>query len=149
MSARYGLEIRAAAAADAPGLSTLLAEAGQAIEPRELAERIAALREGAGTVLVAVQWGPPSGLVVLHWHRTLAAARPVAQVTTLLVAAEDRRRGIGRLLLKAASQAARSAGCGEMEVLAGAEDAALQAFCRATGFAAAGPRFLRSLRKGA
>ncbi|HEY4251542.1 MAG TPA: GNAT family N-acetyltransferase [Roseomonas sp.] len=108
-----------------------------------------ALRQAAGTALIAAQWGPPSGLVVLHWYATLEDARPTAQITTLLVGAEDRRRGIGRLLLKAAAQAARTAGCGQLELLAAPDQAALHAFCRATGFAAAGERFIRSLRKQA
>ncbi len=112
-----------------------------------MAERLGALRQSPGAALVAVQWGPPSGLVVLHWYPTLAAARPTAQVTTLLVGPEDRRRGIGRLLVKAAAQAARVAGCGEMEVLAPPDAPSLHGFCLATGFAEAGPRFVRSLRK--
>ena len=119
MTSRHGLEIRAAAAAEAPGLAVLLAAAGQAIEPRELAARLEAIRQGPGTALVALEWGPPSGLVVLHWYRRLEEARPVAQITTLLVGVEERRRGIGRLLVKAAAQAARSAGCGMLELAAG------------------------------
>jgi aminoglycoside 6'-N-acetyltransferase I len=146
VTSRHGLEIRAAAAAEAPGLAVLLAASGQAIEPRELAARLEAIRQGPGTALVALEWGPPSGLVVLHWYRRLEEARPVAQITTLLVGVEERRRGIGRLLVKAAAQAARSAGCGVLE-LAAAESPALEAFCLATGFTAAGPRFLRPLRK--
>jgi aminoglycoside 6'-N-acetyltransferase I len=96
--------------------------------------------------LVALEWGPPSGLVVLHWYRRLEEARPVAQITTLLVGAEERRRGIGRLLVKAAAQAARNAGCGLLEMAAG-EDPSLAAFCLATGFTVAAPRYLRPLRK--
>jgi aminoglycoside 6'-N-acetyltransferase I len=106
-----------------------------------------ALRQGPATALVALQWGPPSGLVVLHWYPTLEAARPTAQITTLLVDVEERRKGVGRLLLKAAAQAARTAGCGELEILAASGAASLHGFCRATGFAEAGPRFVRSLRK--
>lgn len=147
MTSRYGLEIRAATAADAAGLATLLAECGRALDPPEVAERLVALREAAGTALLAVQWGPPSGVLVMHWYRTLGAARPVAQITTLLVAAEDRRQGIGRLLIKAAAQAARVAGCGDLEIATASEATSLQAFCRATGFAETGPRFVRSLRR--
>ncbi|HZF74838.1 MAG TPA: GNAT family N-acetyltransferase [Acetobacteraceae bacterium] len=148
LTVRHGLEIRAATAADAPGLATLLASAGRAIDARDLAERLVALRHAPGTALVAVQWGPPSGLVVLHWYPTLGAPRPTAQVTTLLVDPEDRRRGIGRLLVKAAAQAARVAGCGELELLAPPDAPSLHGFCLATGFAEAGLRFTRSLRKG-
>jgi GNAT superfamily N-acetyltransferase len=147
VTSRYGLEIRAAAPIDAPGLVTLLAEAGCALDARELAERLVAVRDAPGTALIAAQWGPPSGLVVLHWYPTLAEPRPTAQITTLLVGIEDRRRGIGRLLLKAAAQAARAAGCGRLELLSPADAASLHAFCRATGFIEAGPRFVRSLRK--
>jgi GNAT superfamily N-acetyltransferase len=147
MSQRYGMEIRAATAAEAPGLATLLAEAGLVVEPRALAERLTALRQGPGAALVALQWGPPSGIVLLHWYSVLESASPVAQITLLLVAEEQRRMGIGRLLLKAAAQAARVAGCDRMEIAAPPEAAALHGFCRATGFAEAGPRFLRSLRK--
>lgn len=146
MTSRHGLEIRAASAAEAPGLAELLAAIGQPIAPRDLAVRLEAIRQGAGTALVALEWGPPSGLVVLHWSARLEEARPVAQITTLLVGTEERRRGIGRLLVKTAAQAARSAGCGLLE-MAAAEDPSLAAFCRATGFAPAGPRFLRPLRK--
>ena len=144
---RYGLDIRAVTSAEAPGLAILLAEAGCVIDARDLAERLPALRTNSGTALVALKWGPPSGFVALHWYATLHAARPIAQITTLLVSVEERRQGIGRLLVKAAAQAARSAGCGDLEIMAAAAAPSLQAFCRATGFAEAGTRFARSLRK--
>jgi hypothetical protein len=50
------------------------------------------------------------------------------------VGVEDRRPG--------------SAGCGSLELLASADAPSLHAFCQATGFGAAGRRFVRSLRKG-
>lgn len=144
---RYGLEIRTANAGDAAGLSDVLRAAGHSVPAPVLAERLAALREGSGTVLIAQEWGPPSGFVVLHWYRGLEADLPVAQITTLLVGADERRRGIGRLLVKAASQAARNAGCGTLEMLVPPGEPSLPAFCEATGFAGAGSRFIRALRK--
>lgn len=149
MTTRYGLEIRAATAAEAPGLSELLAAAGHAIAARILADRIDALRREAGTALVALEWGPPSGLVVLHWYRTLDADQPTAQITTLLVGPEERRRGIGRLLVKAAAQAARVAGCGTLELSSATAGPGLHDFCLSTGFTEAGHRFTRALRKKA
>ena len=146
MSGRYGLEIRAANAADAPGLAALIGAEGPGIAVRTLAERIDALRGRDGAALVAVEWGPPGGLVVLHWYRTLVA-EPTAQITTLLVAPDDRRRGLGRLLLKAAAQAARSAGCDGLEMVLPPDRPDLEAFCAATGFVAAGTRLTRPLRK--
>ena len=147
MGSRYGLQIRAATALDARGIGALLGTVGLAIDPRLLETRIEAIRAGPGTLLLAEEWGPPSGLVALSWSATLETDRPVARIDTLLVAPEDRRRGIGRTLLKAGAQAARGAGCGDL-VLAVADGAiGLDAFCRATGFEEAARAFRRSLRK--
>jgi len=147
LKSRYGLEIRAAASADAPGLSDLLSAACQQISPPISAERLDALRQQAGTALIAAEWGPPIGVVVLHWYRTLQSDQPTAQITTLLVAPDERRRGIGRLLVKAGAQAARLAGCGALELLAAPEQQGLLAFCAASGFIEVGRRQVRPLRK--
>jgi GNAT superfamily N-acetyltransferase len=98
-------------------------------------------------VLIASEWGPPSGVVVLHWRRGLLAPLATARIDLLLVAPEGRRRGVGRLLLKAAAQAARTAGCGvlRLDIAPGAPD--LRAFCEATGFSDDGSTFSRPLRK--
>lgn len=149
MKSRFGLEIRAATSAEAPGLAELFASAGLAIEPGVLANRLEALRQGPGTALIAVEWGPPTGLVVLHWYRTLGTASPTAQITALLVGADHRRRGIGRLLVKSAAQAARVAGCDTLELLAPPDSPELIDFCRATGFSDARTGFARALRKNA
>lgn len=148
MASRYGLEIRAATPADAVGLSELLRTAGHAVRPEVLAERLDALRHAPGAAaLLALEWGPPSGLIVLHWYRDLDADLPVAQITTLLVGTDERRRGIGRLLLKSASQAARSAGCGTLQLHIGPDQPTLQAFGDSTGFVASGGVSVRPLRK--
>ena len=144
---RYGLEIRAAAASDAAGLAELLGQTGEAITPQAIADRLDRMRDMQGAALLAVEWGPPSGIVVLHWYQGLTGARPSALITTLYVAHEARRRGIGRLLVKAASQAARVAGCDTLGVANAAEGRELAAFCGATGFTQAGALLARSLRK--
>lgn len=149
MSNRYGREIRSATPADAAGLAELLGACGVAIAPRALAERIETLRQDRGSALLALAWGPPCGLIVLHWHATLVDAHPVAAVSTLAVAPDERRQGIGRLLLKAGAQAARAAGCGVLRLDAGPEPetASLRGFCAATGFAETAARYERPLRK--
>lgn len=139
---RYGVEVRRAAAADAPELSRLLPP----LTPAAAAERLDAMRDRAdGAILVATGYGGLSGIVALHWAAVLQLPRPVAMVTALVVDVEERRHGIGRLLLKAASQAARAAGCDTMDVAAA--EGSLAAFCRATGFVDAEPMLRRSLRR--
>ena len=64
MKNRYGMEIRTANGAEAPGVSELLATAGIAIAPLVLADRLDAIRRDGGAALIAVEWGPPSGLVL-------------------------------------------------------------------------------------
>ena len=147
LKTRYGLEIRAATSADASDLCEMLRVDGHRIASRAMAEQLDAIRQQPGAALIAAEWGPPIGLVLLHWYRTLEASQPMAQITTLLVVPDERRRGIGRLLVKAAAQAARVAGCGTLELLAAPDERALQAFCRSTGFIEVGPRFARPLRK--
>jgi GNAT superfamily N-acetyltransferase len=113
----------------------------------DIAARIETFRQGPCTILLALEWGPPSGVAALHWFARLDTPRPSAQIDFLLVGLDDRRRGIGRLLVKAASQAARVAGCGFLELVAKPEQSELHAFCHATGFLDFGTRFEPALRK--
>lgn len=146
--ARYGLEIRAAAEADAEGLSQLFAAAGLTLPATAAAERLATARRLGGTVLIASAWGPPSGVIVLQWAAGLIEPRPLALITTLLVAPDERRNGIGRLLLKAGAQAARSAGCGAIRLSVQEASPDLEGFALESGFARQGQTFTRPLRKG-
>ena len=148
MASRYGLQIRTATPADAPGLAELMASAGCSLSASLWAERLEALRHDGGTILLALEWGPPSGVIVLNWFRTLHADHPVAQISTLLVGPGERRRGIARLLLKAGAQAARLAGCGSLHLLTSADDVALAAFAGASGFTPGATSWSRPLRKG-
>ncbi len=149
MSSRYGLEIRSANEGDAAGLSELLAEMGSVVAPAEVAERLVDMRGRSATILIAVTWGPPSGLIELHAYRTLAAPRGRAQVTLLYVARDARRGGVGRSLLKSASQWARSAGCDGLELRVEAAEPSLRGFAEATGFEKDDRLFTRPLRKRA
>jgi len=147
LASRYGLEIRAADSSDAPGLAELLQAGGQPAAAAAVAGRLERLKAERATILLAVEWGPPSGLIVLHARQTLLADLPCAFVSTLVVGPDARRRGIGRLLLKAAAQAARSAGCGELHLSVPKGEAGLRAFCQATGFEEQDTGFVRPLRK--
>ena len=118
--------------------------AGLGIAADRLAERLDALLHSTkSSALIAVEGGTPSGLVARSWYRTLSEDLTVAQIDMLLVAPDARRR----MLLKAASQAARTAGCGSILLAASAGEESLRAFCTATGFEEAGVVHVRPLRK--
>jgi aminoglycoside 6'-N-acetyltransferase I len=146
---RHGLAIRTADSGDVDGLAELFKAAGVTIARDRLASRLGVLMDQPGALLIADEWGPPSGLIAVHWHGVLTADLKVGWISALLVDPERRRNGVARLLLKAASQAARSAGCGELVLTSAAEPGDLRAFCLATGFVEAGALFTRPLRKRA
>jgi len=147
VSSRHGLTIRSADSGDVDGLAELLGTAGVTTARDGLAARLGALQDQPGALLIADEWGPPSGLIAVHWHAVLTADLKVGWISALLVDPARRRGGVARLLLKAASQAARAAGCGEIVLGASVEPGDLRAFCLATGFAQAGEVFTRPLRK--
>ena len=149
---RYGVAVRAAQTGDTAELMRLLAQrdagpnAGPAAGP--VAARLEALRQHAqGAVLVATGYGGLSGLVAITWAPSLRFDRPVARMLALVVDVDERRAGIGRMLVKAASQAARSAGCEVLEVGVEEGEDAATGFYQATGFVAAGAWFTRPLRR--
>lgn len=149
MSGRYGLEIRGANDGDAPGLAELLNEFDPRTNPADVAQGLANLRRSGATAFIASEWGPPSGVVLLHPYHRLERAQSVAQVTLLYVGREARRHGVARLLIKSASQWARSAGCAELELRIPSDSPDLEAFASATGFDAGARLWTRGLRKRA
>jgi GNAT superfamily N-acetyltransferase len=143
---RYGVDLRAALPADAADLAALLGGT-----PRGMAQRLeAVLRDPASAVLVATGWnGAVIGAIALHWHPALDSDRPVARIGALAVAEAERRNGIGRLLIKAGSQAARAAGCDRLDAAVPDGEGSGAAFLAALGFAPTGADLSRPLRKRA
>ncbi|WP_159347545.1 GNAT family N-acetyltransferase [Roseomonas harenae] len=145
---RYGVDLRAALPADSADLAILLGGTS-----RGIATRLDAVsRDPAAAVLVATGWnGAAIGVIALHWHPTLTSDRPRARISALAVAEEERRNGIGRLLIKAGAQAARAAGCDLLEAALShsEEEGGATAFLQALGFTPSGASFARPLRKRA
>jgi len=147
MSSRHGLSIRAANNGDVDGLAELLKTADLTIARDKLALRLGAIQDQPGLLLIADEWGPPAGIIAVHWHSVLTGDLKVGWISTLLVDPERRRNGVARVLLKAASQAARSAGCGDLVLHPPIGLGDLRAFCLATGFVESGEVLTRALRK--
>jgi GNAT superfamily N-acetyltransferase len=147
VSSRYGLSIRAANSGDVDGLAELLNTGGWTIGRDALVARLSAVQDQPGALLIADEWGPPSGLIVVHWHAVLTADLKQGWISALLVDPDRRRNGVARLLLKAASQAARSAGCDKLCLYAPDALGDLRAFGIATGFVETGRVLARPLRK--
>ena len=145
VAGRFGMEIRGADAGDAAGLAELSAAAGRLATPAAMARRLERLQEARALVLLALEWGPPSGVAVVTHRPVLDADTLVSSLDLLWVAPDERRRGVGRLLLKAAAQAARQAG--GVELRATADDPATHAFALACGFTERGATLTRPLRK--
>ena len=105
----------ARAGACCSGASPPLLQRGRVGDPADLAFLPAASLDAdrfpaaSGTALMAAQWGPPSGLVVMHWYPTLDDARPTAQITTLLVGVVPTGTAyVGKLIVDAVVRAAQT-----------------------------------------
>lgn len=146
---RHGIDVRAAAPADAADIAGLLGQLGYPMEARDAAVRLEQVaRQAAGTMLVATgETGAVVGLIALHWCAMMQQPRPVARITTMVVDDRERRRGIGRLLMKAGAQSARAAGCDVLELTTALHRVEAQAFYRSLGFVESSLRFSRSLRR--
>ncbi|WP_376097293.1 GNAT family N-acetyltransferase [Roseomonas sp. CCTCC AB2023176] len=137
------MDIRGAQPADATEIAALLSILGEPVTPREATLRLEGVAGGPAAALVATNWaGTVIGFVALSWGPSPLFGRPVARLTALVVEEAERGAGIGRLLVKAASQAARQAGCDAMEATA-----ADPRFLEAIGFARSGEAMTRPLRK--
>ena len=141
-----GVDIRSAVPSDAADIAGLLGQVGQAVPARTVVIRLEGMSRDSA-VLVATGFAPAIGVLALHWSRGLASDPGLARIDVLVVNEEDRGRGIGRMLLKSASQLARMAGCDVLEAVAGRHGGSGSSFLAATGFAGCGQLMCRPLRR--
>jgi GNAT superfamily N-acetyltransferase len=137
--------IRDARAGDAPAVARLLTELGYPSDAGAVDERLERLRVVGDRVLVAEVDGDVVGVAHLQVTPALERDRPAAKLGVLVVAEEQRGRGVGRALVEATEAEARLRGC-ELLFLTTAErrdDA--HAFYERVGLEQTGRRYSRTL----
>ena len=138
--------IRAARPADAAAISELVAELGYPSASDAVPQRLDALEAaGRAVALVAEVDGRVVGLLTAHTLATLHHPHPVAWITTLVVGAEARGTGVGRLLVRGAEDWARGVGATRMSVTSGTQRDDAHAFYRRIGYDQTGVRFGKRL----
>ena len=141
--ARPAVTIRAATDADAPAMASLLAHLGYPADAAELPERLGRLRAEGDDAFVAEVDGGAVGLATVHARAVLHVARPVAQLTALVVPPEMRGRGVGRALVAEAEKWGRARGADRLVVTTALHRADAPLFYEALGFEHTGRRYVR------
>jgi GNAT superfamily N-acetyltransferase len=85
------------------------------------------------------------GLVGVHRMVTVHRPAPVGRIPVLVVAEEAQEHGIGRILVEAAEQWCRKAGCRIIEVTSNDRRTAAHAFYRHMGYERTSLRFMKKL----
>ena len=111
------IKIRRAKSTDATRIAELSGQLGYPAKPAEIAQRLRKIKPASHhAVLVAES---PERKVVGWLHASVSPLLEVqlrAEVNALVVADDERSRGTGALLLRAAEQWARRRGCKNMSV---------------------------------
>jgi GNAT superfamily N-acetyltransferase len=111
--------VRPATLDDAERLASLLTDEGYPAGSSDLAARIERYGALGSQVLVADAAGDVVGFVTILVLPRFEVDDLFARVTSLVVDAGVRERGIGRLLMQAAEEQAKAAGASWLEVTAG------------------------------
>lgn len=126
--------IRSAGFEDAEALARLGAQLGYPASVAEITPRLQRVLASPGRLLVAE--APDSA--VIGWvhvvRRDLLTSEPFAELTGLVVDVAQHGRGVGRALVGAAAEWARSAGCGALRVRSNVKRDDAAAFYRRLGF---------------
>lgn len=136
------LQIRAANAADAPGIAKLLGQlAGPKQDAAQVAKNMASLRKAKGRLVVAER---DAILGCCAWTVVPTIQRgPVGRVTLLLVDKGHRREGIATALVDAAAAALAKRGCREVEAMSDIMVNNAHNFFRSSKFEQKSYRFVR------
>ena len=140
------IEIRPCRSDDAVAVSVLLGELGYTVSIQQATKRVAELsKTGVDPIFLAVEDGQALGLLALHLCRMLQYASPIVRVTALVVDAQARRRGMGKLLMEHAERMGSAAGCEFVELTSAMDRAEAHALYRSIGYEPSSIRFRKPL----
>src|SRR5215213_6147479 len=140
MTPDYSAVVREATAEDAEGLYALALELADALGDRRprfeaiRARLLELLEEPRARVLVAEGGGGVIGVASLWVKPDLAHGDTVTEVPMLVVSADARRQGIGKLLIEKVQSIATAENAALLELIATRENDVARAFYRALGF---------------
>ena len=142
------MKIRPATDADASALASLLAHLGFPADAAELPERLRRLRSAGDDAFVADVDGVTMGLATVHSRFVLHAARPVVQLTALVVSPDVRGRGVGRALVGVVERWAAARGADRLVLTTALYRAEAPGFYERLGFEHTGRRYARRIVAG-
>ena len=139
-------EIKLVEPGDMQAIADLMQGLGYDHSVQEIARRWdMVIDRKSNPAFLARQASLPVGLIALHIAPLLFCPQPLARITTLVVDAARRRRGIGRALIEKAVQVSKDAGCDTLELTTGLQRQDARAFYRALGFDCSSLRMEQSL----
>ena len=138
-------KIRDAKPSDSPRLVELIHELGHEIDEKSVRKNLGKLKKTGEKPLVATLDKKVVGLCGIGCRVVIHRPAPLGRITALVVAKEAQDHGIGRMLVEAAEQTLRKAGCQILEVTSNDRRTAAHAFYRHLGFERTSMRFMKTL----
>lgn len=140
------VRVRAARVGDAPDVARLLGVLGYPCSASDAADRITLiLGEPRQHLLLAEVDGHVCGLVSVYALYSLAHGCELARITSMVVAEDAQRHGVGRRLLREAESLARRTGIARIEITSNARREGAHAFYRGCGYSDDSLRFVKLL----
>jgi ribosomal protein S18 acetylase RimI-like enzyme len=137
--------LRAAKPSDAKAIVELIDFLGHDIDEKSVRKNITALAKAGEPPLVATLGKTVVGLCGVHRMVAVHRPAPVGRINTLVVAKAAQDLGIGRMLVEAAEQFLKKAGCQLVEVTSNDRRTAAHAFYRHLGYERTSIRFFKKL----
>jgi GNAT superfamily N-acetyltransferase len=113
-------KIRRASSDDAAAVAELLAALGYPSDVAHIERRIADCAASSDSIVFVAEFmNHIVGVLSFHCIPLFHADGSLGRITSLVVAPDYRQRGVGRLLVAAAEEFARTHGCARVEVTSG------------------------------